>query len=277
MPTFASAFPIAYHAIPLHLAKPIWILGELLSRTEREKAGMDVGRRSSRAYDRALGFGGHVHLYLHREGATPAELPIVEGKLGATNAIPHVVLEIPTSTLGRDADLVVCAWNVPKALPKTKSNPTALFATDHTPERTAAIWDELRAMRPSAVSPADRKELRGKWVEGFKPPVMTGPAINQEIMLSAYGGKKRTPLELLIPKRLKITDAMTVHVFSDDDAEMLERLGAPVGGASVKRAAAPGYAGRASARAGVYEEIERYFDAPGFLAMPGIDFDRAAK
>ena len=262
MASFSDEYPFAYHAFPLPRAKPIWSDGRL--RPKRNLGGGDA-RRTTRAVDEMLGFDGFVHFYLPRRGTPVQQLPIVSAQMSPARSppTPHAVVRLPTAEV-EDASCTICCWNIAVSRPKSETAGVkgGNWSRGTRAERIAEVWDAFRQDQP------DIPRARGFWHDGLKVPVLAGPQIATNLKLLR---KPRRGPELLFKGDVPLSTSMTILVFSDDDEELVRRLGDPPGGAAVERGALPGYGRDYHPRQADLEGIGAYFEGTG--PRPLIDFD----
>ena len=227
MASFSSAFPLAYHAFPLHAAPGLVRQGALMG-----KGNAVAARPTTGAVDHALGFAAFVHLYLVRGGGWVDRLPILGAQLGPSPdpPFPHAVLELPTATV-EDHEAVVCNWNLAVSRPGVEGVAKGGNWTRGTrPGRIREVWEALRATSPSP------EKARGFFNGSRVVPTLEGRqlALHHRLMRRAPGGIP----ELLLTPPVPLRRFARVVAFSAPDADLLRRLGWPL---PVEEQSFPGY------------------------------------
>lgn len=231
MGSFSSAYPVAYHVLPL----PAW-RGIVRSRALVAQPAERWHRPTTAAVDHALGFDGFVHFYLAQGSHRIHQLPILQAQLQAarTPPFPHVVLELTTDGLD-DSEVVICNWNLAVSrpgVPGVAKGGNWTRGTD--PRRIRRVWDAFRRSRP------DANLARGFFSPGCAVPILTGEAIRENLGLLRKA--PRNLPELLVGERVELERMARLLVFSDFDADLARRLAPDF---PIRRETYPGYRGSA--------------------------------
>lgn len=216
MARVAEHFPYAVHVVPLHAWKSISDAGELWSKAERQRRGINLGRASSAHFDEVLGFRDHVHLYLSRSNR-PEEIrkraPILKSKLvDRRPPFPHVALLLDVRQIPHD-DCTISCWNIGRSKPQVAGVPqVGGVLPGDTPEGMLDHWRRFRA--------APRARRKGVYVEGLEVPVIP-PRLYEDFEAHI----PRDAKELLVASPLVIPADAVVWSLSHWDSQSLDLLG----------------------------------------------------
>lgn len=263
MASYSSTHPFAYHVFPLTAARSIWRLGALHGKDDLGATGQI--RRTTGDLDRQLGFSRFVHFYLPRQGATPADLPILGAQLQPARVppCPHAMLVVPTAPR-TDEESTICNWNIAVSRPTVAGVCLGGNWTRGTnPERILAVWRAFREANPAPET------ARGFWGEPHVP-IVAGPQIAANLRLLARAPRKMP--ELLLRSPARVFAGAKIVAFSRADLASLQLLGSPPDRAVLELGTFPGYDPEGDPLGPRRQALDEFLAGRSDVA-PGIDFD----
>jgi hypothetical protein len=268
MASFSTNFPFAYHVLPLHALKSVVASGQLLSKNDREQAGLAIQRATTAAVDRVLGLAGFVHFYLpETQGISFNDLSILNAQLGRSIAppFPHVVLVIPTNTLTDDV-CTICNFNAAVSRPAYRGVRGGNHARGTAAEIILGHWQGFKQDDPGA-----ERMRRSFWHDEIAVPLLSRNQITQHPSNVGYNAPHNTA-ELLLSSPF-VLETPTFYCFSKWDRDSVAKI--PANEFAIQ-SSDPNpfgwYAEQDRVTPAIRQQIYEYFDELN-RQMPEFNFD----